>query len=56
MGALEGVVTYMFTVVTEVANTIAQNGILLVSLGITVAGAGIGLAKKLMGTGGRRRR
>ena len=51
----QGVVTYIFSLLTQVTTTIATNALLLIPIGVSISGAAIGLAKRLMGTGRRRR-
>ncbi len=46
--AVGQVVTAMFGYMTEVVTTITDKPILLIPVGIFVAGAGIGLAKRLI--------
>lgn len=46
--AVKEVVTYCFTVMGEVVTTITDKPLLLIPTGIFIAGAGIGLAKRLI--------
>lgn len=54
--ALSAVVTYLWSGITALVTTIVAQPILLIPVGIMVAGAVIGLAKKLMGTGRKKSR
>ncbi len=47
--SLKTVVTYCFTICGEVVSTIAEQPLLLLPVGIMMAGGGIGLAKRLIG-------
>jgi len=49
------VMKFVFDTLGEVVVTITTNEILLIPIGVTVAGAAIGLAKSLMGTRRKRR-
>ncbi len=48
LDSVKEVVTYMFTIVGEVVTTIADKPLLLIPVGIFLAGGGIGLAKRLI--------
>lgn len=54
--ALSAVVTYLWSGITALVATIIESPVLLIPVAIMIAGAVIGLAKKLMGTGRRGRR
>lgn len=48
LDAVKTVVTYCFEIMGEVVTTITDKPILLIPIGIFMAGAGIGLAKRLI--------
>lgn len=49
MGQLSTVTTFVWGQVTEVVTNIVDTPLLLIPVGIFVVGAGIGLAKRLIG-------
>ena len=49
MEALGTVVTFLFGVVGDVVTTIVTTPLLLIPVGLMVAGGGIGLAKRFIG-------
>ena len=49
LSTLASVVTYIFSIIAEVCSTIVTTPILLLPVGIMVAGAGIGLSKRFIG-------
>lgn len=53
--AFTAVVTQVFTTIGNVVTTITTQPLLLIPVGIGFAGAAIGLARKLMGTGKKKR-
>lgn len=53
--SFDTVLLAVFSTVTQVVGTIVESPLLLIPVGVGFAGAAIGLAKRLMGTGRRRR-
>lgn len=49
------VIAEVWTQIGEVVDTITNSAVLMIPVGVAFAGAAIGLAKRLMGTGRRRR-
>ncbi|MGN0150208.1 MAG: hypothetical protein ACI4C7_08185 [Clostridia bacterium] len=49
LDSLKTVVTYCFSLCGEVVTTIASQPLLLIPVGLMMAGGGIGLAKRLIG-------
>lgn len=49
------VIAEVWAQILEVVNTITGQAVLMIPVGVGFAGAAIGLAKRLMGTGRRRR-
>lgn len=49
------VIAEVWTQIGEVVTTITSTPVLMIPVGVAFAGAAIGLAKRLMGTGRRRR-
>lgn len=54
--SMRTVLTAAWTAVLSVVTTIINKPVLMIPVGVAFAGAAIGLAKRLMGTGRRRRR
>lgn len=54
--AMRTVLTTAWTQIGSVVTTITGKPVLMIPVGVAFAGAAIGLAKRLMGTGRRRRR
>lgn len=49
LATLASVVTYIFSIISEVCTTIITTPILLLPVGIMLCGAGIGLSKRFIG-------